>query len=233
MLTAENARVQRLGNQMAKQNEHGKLIAAAAKAALAPLGLRRVGQSRCWISDERYWLIVVEFQPSAWSKGSYLNVRPAWLWLRYGAKDHHPRPTEFISFENATQFTPLIANMAAIAAQTVLSMRVRFRKLGDVNRFFAERVSRDGFPVYRAAITAGLAGDVATARKLRMEHTDLTNWGSWIMGLMSECAALAALLDDPARYRSAILGTINEARETWRLSPDFQCLESMDSIAAK
>ena len=215
---------------MAKQNEHGKLIAAAAKAALAPMGCRRIGQSRCWISDERYWTIWIEFQPSAWSKGSYLNVRPSWLWLRYGANDHHSRPTDFISFENAEQFTPLIENMASIAAQTVVTMRARFRRLEDVNRFFAERVSQDGFPVYRAAVTAGLVGDVKTARQLfqRMEALDAENYEPWI-NLKSECAALAALLDDPVRYRAAILETIAERRRKLRLPPDPQCLESMDS----
>jgi hypothetical protein len=55
---------------MAKANEHGRLIAAAAKAALAPLGCVRKGQSRVWYSDQRYWVIAVEFQPSGWSKGS-------------------------------------------------------------------------------------------------------------------------------------------------------------------
>jgi len=220
---------------MAKQSEHGKLIAAAAEAALAPLGLCRIGKSRCWISDERHWLITVEFQPSAWSKGSYLNVRPTWLWLRYGANDHHPRPTGFISFENTTQFRPLIENMAAIAAQTVLSMRARFQRIEDVYRFFAERISQEGFPVYRAAVTAGLVGDISTARQLfkRMAALDPAGYASSIKLLKSECAALAPLLDDPARYRSAILGTITERRENWHLPPDLECLESMDSTAAR
>lgn len=219
---------------MAKQNEHGKLIAAAAKAALAPLGFRRIGQSRTWISDERYWAIWIEFQPSAWSKGSYLNVRPSWLWLRYGANDHHPRPADFISFESVAQFKPLVENMASIAAQTVVAMRARFKTLEDVNRFFAERVSQDGFPVYRAAITAGLVRDTHAARQLfeRMDNMDTTNWGSWIMDLRSECAALAALLDEPMRYKAAILATIAERREKLRLPPDPHSLESMDSKAA-
>ncbi|RDV04844.1 hypothetical protein [Undibacter mobilis] len=216
---------------MAKQNEHGKLIAAAAKAALAPLGFRRVGQSRTWISDERYWAIWIEFQPSAWSKGSYLNVRPSWLWLRYGGNDDHPRPADFIPFENTEQFTPLIKDMAAIAAQTAVAMRDRFRTLEDVHRFFSERVSQDGFPVYRAAITAGLVGDLKAARPLfeRMENIDMANWGPWILKLKTECAELAALLDDPVRYKAAILETITDRREKIRLPPDPQCLESTGS----
>lgn len=47
---------------MAKRNEHGRLIAAAAKAALVPLGCKRKGQSRRWYSDQGFWVVFVEFQ---------------------------------------------------------------------------------------------------------------------------------------------------------------------------
>jgi hypothetical protein len=219
---------------MAKQNEHGRLIAAAAKTALAPLGCKRKGQSRLWISDERYWLITVEFQPSAWSKGSYLNVRPGWLWLRLGANDSFPRPADYIEFENAEQFAPLIENMATIAAQTVLAFRARFRTLRDINRYFAERITGDGWPVYRAAVTAGLIGDLATAQRLfsRMEIWDTKNWEPW-MELKAESAAMAALLNEPEQFRSALLATITSKRDVFRLPPDPQCLGSMDSKAAE
>jgi hypothetical protein len=222
-----------VANLMTKQNEHGRLIAAAAKAALMPLGCRRLGQSRCWILDERYWMILVEFQPSAWSKGSYLNVAPVWLWLRYGGNDYHPRPHSFIAFESADQFTPLIEHMAAVAAQSVLEMRSRFRTLADINRFFGERISQEGFPVYRAAVTAGLAGDVVTARQLfnRMEALDPEGYGPWIK-LKAECAALGAQLDDPGRYRLAMLDVIAKRRRQFKLPADPACLESTDSRAA-
>ena len=86
---------------MAKQNEHGKLIAAAAKAALLPLGCRRKGQSRCWFSDERFWYIFIEFQPSAWSRGTYLNVSPIWFFLEpWGGEAAH-RLDNYIKFESA------------------------------------------------------------------------------------------------------------------------------------
>ena len=56
-----------------KQNLHGRLIAAAAKRHLSPLGCRRKGQSRFWSADHGFYQIGIEFQPSGWSKGSYLN----------------------------------------------------------------------------------------------------------------------------------------------------------------
>lgn len=59
--------------------DHNKIIQAVAKKALSPLGLRRDGKSRVWYDDHGWWAIVVEFQPSSWGRGSYLNVGLSWM----------------------------------------------------------------------------------------------------------------------------------------------------------
>ncbi len=61
-------------------NEHTRIIATAAKAVLQAHGFTRKGRSRVWFADRGFWLSVIEFQPSAWSRGSYLNVAVHWLW---------------------------------------------------------------------------------------------------------------------------------------------------------
>ncbi|WP_352820518.1 DUF4304 domain-containing protein [Mesorhizobium sp. M0898] len=61
-------------------SEHGRIIASQAKIVLKPAGFQRKGKSRIWIADRGFWLSVVEFQPSSWSKGTYLNVAVHWLW---------------------------------------------------------------------------------------------------------------------------------------------------------
>src|ERR1700684_2144885 len=125
---------------MAKQNEHGKLIAAPAKPALLPLGCRRIGQSRCWISDQRFWYILIEFQPSAWSKGSYTNVTPIWLFLQpWGGEAAH-RLGDYIRFESVEQFGPLAVTMANLAAAEVVGLRAKFRTPMDVHRSFVDRL---------------------------------------------------------------------------------------------
>lgn len=60
--------------------QHNKIINAAAKKILAPEGLFRVGSSRTWIDDNGYFVIQVEFQPSSYDRGSYLNVGISFLW---------------------------------------------------------------------------------------------------------------------------------------------------------
>ena len=60
--------------------QHNKIINAAARKILDPEGLFRVGSSRRWIDDNGYFVIQVEFQPSAYGRGSYLNVGISFLW---------------------------------------------------------------------------------------------------------------------------------------------------------
>jgi hypothetical protein len=218
---------------MAKQNEHGRLIAAAAEVALAPLNCRRIGQSRSWISDQRSWVIMIEFQPSAWEKGTYLNVWPQWLWLRLGAGHMNLRVGDFIAFKSAEQFTPLVEDLAAQAAQRVVELRNEFRTLCHISRFLTGRINDNCFRIYAAAVTAGLAGDTAAARRLfnRIQMLDVGNYAPWIE-VQTESAMLAAVLDEPAQYRATALATIEEFRRRLRLLPDPQCLEAMDPIIA-
>jgi hypothetical protein len=213
---------------MAKQNEHGKLIAAAAKAALLPLGCRRKGQSRVWFCDESFWCISIEFQPSAWSKGTYFNVTPVWLFLKSWGGEAAHRVGDFIQFESASQFGPLIEQGAQLVAAEVIALRAKFRTLVDIHRFFAGNLSWHG-NIYRAAVTSGLVGDIALARQLfaRIKELDPNGHGIQLKDRQMECAALAALLDDPRAYRSAILEKIEARRKARGLPPDPQCLEAM------
>ncbi len=213
---------------MAKQNEHGKLIAAAAKAALLPLGCRRRGQSRVWSSDERFWYIFIEFQPSAWSRGTYLNIGPIWFFLEPWGGEAAPRLGSFIKFESVEKFSPLIEEAAQLVAAEVVALRAKFHTVADIHRFFAGNLSWSG-NVYRAAITAGLIGDFALARQLfaRVKALDPNRHGILLKDRQDECAALAALLDDPQAYRSAILEKIDARRRARGLPPDPQCLASL------
>jgi hypothetical protein len=133
---------------MALPNEHGRLIAAAAKAALGPLGCKRHGQSRTWVSDEKLWAIVIEFQPSSWSKGTYLNVGACWLWRadRDLSFDAGYRVADFIPFESTEQFAPLVAAMATQAAREVIALRTRFQSINDIHRHLAKAVNRTACP---------------------------------------------------------------------------------------
>jgi hypothetical protein len=221
---------------MAQTNEHGRLIAAAAKAALAPLGCKRKGQSRFWYSDQGFWTVCIEFQPSGWAKGSYLNVGANWLWYPKSdwgfSEDARVEDIGFIEFENAEQFTPLVARMASRAAREVLDRREKYETLDAIYQHLLARTTREGWPVYDAATAAGLIGDVATSRQLFQRLADWPTYGyDWQLALKSDAAALAEFVDDPVQFRSAVATIIRNVRIHLNLPAEPEILRILDSTA--
>ena len=110
---------------------HDRLIADAAKAVLGPLDFRRKGRSRVWFADHGWWLTVVQFQPSAWSKGSYLNVAAHWLWSETDpfSFDFGGRVAEFVEYVSEAQFTAAAARLAESAAHEAQRLGHRFGSL--------------------------------------------------------------------------------------------------------
>lgn len=217
---------------MSRSEEIGKLIAAAATATLSPLGCQRLGKSRTWISDQRFWLIVIEFQPSSWEKGSYLNVGAMWLWrARKGhAFNAGYRIADFVPFYNSEQFSSAAAGLAAQAAQEVQRLRVQFGSLHDIYRYLLDHTSEENWKIFHAAIAAGLVGDIDNARRLFRIFADMPIRGTqWEIELWARNAALAALLDKPDQFRASVLATIQECRLLNGHSTDLACLDGMSA----
>ena len=104
---------------------HSKLINKAAREVLKPIGLARKGQSRLWLDDNGWWLMMVEFQPSSWSKGTYLNVGISWLWYPkdYMSFDIGYRENSFIEFKDEDTFSRDTIALAEKAKECVFSLR--------------------------------------------------------------------------------------------------------------
>lgn len=208
------------------KSEHGKLIAAAAKAALSPLGCVRKGQSRVWYSDQRFWVIGIEFQPSGWSKGSYLNIKKKYLWHLSPGYHGTYRPVDFIAFESPEQFSPLIANMADIAAREVAAMASRLKTPEHFRACLLTTPLRDGWPVYHATISSWLMGDLELTEKLLQRMAEWPTYGyDWQFRLKTHSANFAAMLKQPTECFAHILDTIQQSRKLIGLAPDNRCLD--------
>jgi hypothetical protein len=214
---------------MAKASIHGRIIAAAARPVLGPLGFKQKGRSRLWIADQRFWAIIVEFQPSGWSQGSYLNVAAMWLWY---AKDHwsldyfrsgHPRK-EFFPFVDEQQFTPVAEKLASAAAHEVASLRQEFASLESTAQRLVARVSANPWSIYNAGVAAGLIGDLATAHRLFLMLAQLRAVHDWEKKLQANSALLSAQLAKPGAYRETLIAEIAQCRALLGFPPAPNCL---------
>ena len=198
---------------------HDVLIAKSAKDVLQPLGFRRKGRSRVWLLDRDWWLVVVEFQPSGWTKGSYLNVAPHWLWSANGSLsfDVFNRVDGFVEFESPDQFALAargLAENAAVEAQRLVSL---FSSIdATAAGLIAEEEdktdrARGGWHQYNAGIAAGLAGKCTTAVALLASITDER--------IKPHADQMASLASDPVVFRQATAQLIARQREALGLDP--------------
>ena len=113
---------------------HNQIIKQLCKDTLLPLGVFQKGTSRIYIDDNGYFFTVIEFQPSGFAKGPYLNIALHFLWSErdyfsfdfpFGADI---RVKNFVEYQNDEQFTHEVTEYVQEAAKQVLF----YRKLQDV-----------------------------------------------------------------------------------------------------
>jgi len=208
---------------VASAETHTKLLTQAARETLRPMGVVQRGRSRTWIDDHDWWLCVVEFQPSSWSKGAYLNVGAMWLWRRetediYFAVGHRVSDPDFVEFESEAQFAPEAQKLATLAAERVAHYRDLFPDVRSAASFLDSR--RDANNPHLDALDAGIAwgfvGEVErAARSFERSHTIIERyWSDWASAVGSgtdEERALAraegVFLPDPSEgplYRAEL-----------------------------
>lgn len=221
---------------MSGSHEHSKILREEAKRTLTPLGLEQKGRSRIWLHDGGWWVGVIDFQSSAWSRGSYLNVGVVWPWAPFAngfeAVDWGGRvDVPFIEFESEPQFRPLAADLAAVAAEEIESFKTACSTPASAAHYLAvwhESESRR-LEIYRKlradldeGILWGLSGEEGKAHALfaayltkSEPHRDSTT----IADLRSLVEELDALVDKRAAFVERIREEIQVGRPILKLAP--------------
>ena len=205
------------------EQTHSKLLREAARQFLGPLGLRQKGRSRTWLDDNRWWLCIVEFQPSGWGRGSYLNVGCMWLWqeindLRF---DEGYRVEKFVAFENSDQFETAAENFSKRAAAEVERYRSLFATVLDVANYYMKRIPTPTpgafWPNFHAAVACGAVGLGSDSRRFFEQVLSNREDLDWIKAAQTEAAALISVLDDTDRFRQIVWEKVTRTRELLKL----------------
>ncbi len=201
----------------AMSNTHSKIIASAAKAELGPIGFQRRGRSRLWIADHRYWLNVVEFTPSRWSKSVSLTNAAHWLWVGAGFMSFNEAiPSDCrAEFENEDQFRDAAIQIAKVARAEALKIEARFPSLQSIADFVVEqaRSSPDRMGPswwgYEAGIASGLVGRFDDAQEFMDKLTDER--------VTKRAAPFLPLINRPDAFRHEVNDLVKRQRATLKL----------------
>jgi hypothetical protein len=168
---------------------------------------------------------LVEFQPSTWSKSSYLNVGATWLWNARAAWSFDfaggkgIRVETFQEFRNETQLSHAATLLADRAAEELRALRAQLASL----QLAASRLrSTPGSPVYchyNAAVSAVLIGDYATAKDQFDALKAIPVHSAWVSALQVKAKPLELAAREPEKFRKLIESEVIEARRLLRLLP--------------
>jgi hypothetical protein len=209
--------------------DHNAIIATTARVVLGPLGFQIKGRSRIWLADRDYWLIVVEFQPSSWSKGSYLNVGAHWLWSPPNRDaefvlsfDYGGRITSFIEFRDEEQFLLRATDTAKSAAAESERLIHELCTIHAISRVLVakeQEAQKSGhgrhWGAYHAGVAAAIAGDLDVATEMFgsvLETTPSPN--SILHPSAQEALGMMADIDD---FRRQAILTVNQPRAFFKL----------------
>jgi hypothetical protein len=199
---------------------HGDLIAKSGKAHLLPIGMKRKGKSRVWLKDNRWWLAIVEFQPSAWNKGTYLNIAASWLWYpkNHLAFDELDRVENFAEFADPQGFALAADRYASRAASEVRSMETKFSTLDGVARHLRSKADGNPWHHYHAMMASLANGELTLARNQQEALSRFEHNVPWCTELKAKAAAIMVEATDTKSAKAVASREVTVARERLKLS---------------
>lgn len=169
------------------------------------------------MADHGWWLNVVEFQPSGWSKGSYLNNAAHWLWSDSGhiSFDFGGRTESFVEYASDEQFASAAGKLAEAAAEGAKKLQYAFASIETAaNLLMKQEASFDpqaqgSWSAYHAGVAAGLAHRASDAEAMFRSITD---------GRVQELAdRLLPLVPNPAKFRVEVGALVERQRNALKL----------------
>jgi len=186
------------------------------------MGLVQKGRSRTWLDDRGWWLGVVEFQPSSWSRGSYLNVGCSWLWQvkDYLSFDQGGPAKPFTGLRDEKQFRAVADQLARQAAEEINRYRRLFPNVDAVYSYYLCHHPTGFWPNFNAGVACALAGQPKNAQRFFSQVTESKEKVlDWFLAAQADAKQLSALAPDAERFRRAVADRVRRTRELQKLPP--------------
>ena len=147
--------------------DHNKLLKKIAKDRLSPEGIIQAGRSRTFLYDNGWWTIVIEFQSSSWSKGSYLNIGVDFNFYPrdYFAFSYGSREKGFEEANDENHFTQIINDYCDFTIEKVKKLKIKFNDIWTATNTFKKGVDDDPWDHFSLGVLYGLTGNLSKSKK--------------------------------------------------------------------
>ena len=202
--------------------DHNEIIAKIATAMFKPYGIKRKGRSRTFLDDHGWYTIIIEFQPSSWSKGTYLNIGINFHWYlkNYFSFDIGDRENEFVDFVNEEQFTERVNKLCEKSIQKIIEYRNNMRNIKTAEKLIFNHTftSDDLWGDYHRGIISGLIGNMNRMNKCFNKLLTVNDNTEWIIELKQNIKELIEISNNKEnKFKETIIDLIKETRKAKRL----------------
>jgi Domain of unknown function (DUF4304) len=148
--------------------DHNKLIKKIAKERLKPHGIFQQGKSRTFLYDNGWYIIVIEFQPSSWSKGTFLNIGVDFNFYPrdYLAFSYGYREKDFVELKTQQHFESVIHQMCDLILLKVNELNYKFRDIGSSINTLDKDTLKDTWRLFNLSILKVISNDFEGSKKL-------------------------------------------------------------------
>lgn len=201
------------------QIDHNKLLKKIAKKRLKPYGIFQQGQSRTFLYDKGWFTIVIEFQPSSFSKGTYLNVNVDFNFYprNYFAYSYGNRESGFEEFNSEEQFTKLVNDLCDLTIKRVRELELKFMDFSTALKTIKKEKGDSTWDLYEISVLNILNGNSEKALKqLRKVSKEKCEY-DWEIERKKVTDDLIDWLKETPKNLDRIRNLINETRQLKKL----------------
>jgi hypothetical protein len=199
--------------------DHNKLLKKIARDRLKSHSIVQKGTSRTFLYDSGWYVIMIEFQPSAWDKGSYLNIGVDLNF--YPSNDlafsYGYREKGFSGAEDEKQFIEIVGNYCDHVIKKTQSLKEEFKDISTAIDNIERRYPDDSWHHFDLGILYGLTGNTKKAKyflnKLARQKCEY----DYEFERQKASADLLSLLSDKEKFLSHTKELIARSRQLKKL----------------
>jgi hypothetical protein len=214
--------------------DHNKLLKTIAKTRLKPHGITQQGSSRTFLYDGGWYVIMIEFQPSSFGKGSFLNIG---VDLNFYPRDYIAfsygyREKDFSAADSEVQFDEIVNNYCDQVIEKTQKLKEEFKNiLTAIDTIQNRYLKDDPWDYYDLGVLYGLTGQTKKAELFLNKLKNLECTYDYEFERQKAAINIMNLLPDREKFLAGAKDLLAQSRQLKKLPVgDPQLLQTIYTL---